>query len=58
MSLFSKLALKKKAALVLLIISLMASYILKIQPSMAHPQTITVPDDYPTISEADRKSVV
>jgi nitrous oxidase accessory protein len=52
MALSPKLAVNKKAALVLLIISLMAPCILKIQPSKASPTTITVPDDYPTITDA------
>jgi hypothetical protein len=52
MALSPKLAVKKKAVLVLLIISLMAPCILKIQPSKAGPQTLVVPDDYPTITDA------
>jgi|GEM_PF-648629 len=52
MALSPKLSVKKKAALVLLIISLMAPCILKIQPGKAAPKTITVPDDYPTITAA------
>jgi hypothetical protein len=52
MALSPKLAVKKKAALVLLIISLIAPCIIKFQPSKADPKTITVPDDYPTITSA------
>ena len=52
MALSPKLAVKKKAVLVLLLVSLMASCILKIQPSKAAQKTITVPDDYPTITAA------
>ena len=52
MGLSPKLTLKKKDALMLLIISLMASCMLKIQPSKADPQTIIVPDDYATIAAA------
>jgi len=47
-----KLAVNKKAALTLLLISLIVPCILKIQPSKAAPKTITVPDDCPTITEA------
>jgi len=52
MGLSPKLAMKKKVALKLLIISLMAPCILKIQPSKADPKTIIVPDDYATIAAA------
>ena len=52
MGLSPKLTLKKKAGLMLLMISLMASCMLKIQPSKADPQTIIVPDDYATIAVA------
>jgi nitrous oxidase accessory protein len=52
MALSPKLAVKKKAALMLLLISLMAPCILKIQPSKADPKTIIVPDDYATIAAA------
>ncbi|MBN1244592.1 hypothetical protein JXA31_03265 [Candidatus Bathyarchaeota archaeon] len=52
MALSPKLAVKKKAALVLLLVSLMAPCILKIQPSKADPLTIIVPDDYATIAAA------
>jgi hypothetical protein len=52
MALSPKLTVNKKTALMLLIISLMALCILKIQPGKADPKTITVPDDYPTITEA------
>jgi hypothetical protein len=47
-----KLAVKKKAVLMLLLISLMASCILKVQPSKANPETLVVPDDYATIAAA------
>ena len=52
MALSPKLAVKKKAALVLLLVSLLAPCILKIQAGKANPKTITVPDDYPTITAA------
>lgn len=56
MALSPKLAVNKKAALVLLIISLMVPCILKIQLGKAAPKTITVPDDYPTITAAIRNA--
>ena len=52
MALASKLAVNKKAFLALLLISLMASCVLQIQSCKADPQTISVPEDYPTISAA------
>jgi len=52
MALSPKLAVKKKIALVLLLISLMAPCLLKIQLGKADPTTIIVPDDYPTIKAA------
>ena len=45
-------ATNKNAALALLLISLIVPCILKIQPCKAAPKTITVPDDYPTITAA------
>jgi hypothetical protein len=52
MALPAKLAVNRKVALMLLLVSLMAPCILKIQPDKAGPKTITVPDDYPTITDA------
>ncbi len=46
------MAVNRKAALVLLLVSLIAPCILKIQLGKAGPKTITVPDDYPTITAA------
>jgi nitrous oxidase accessory protein len=52
MALSPKLAVNKKAVLVLLIISLLAPCILNVQSGKAGPKKITVPDDYPTITDA------
>jgi hypothetical protein len=55
MALSPKLAVNRKAALMLLLISLMAPMapcLLKIQPSKADSEVITVPDDYPTLTAA------
>ena len=52
MVLSSKLAVNRKAALMLLLISLMAPCLLKIQPSKANSEMVTVPDNYPTITGA------
>jgi nitrous oxidase accessory protein len=48
----SELAVAKKAVLVLLLLSLMASCVLQIHPGKAVPQTLFVPDDYPTLTAA------
>ncbi len=56
MALPSRLNAKKKATLVLLIISLAASCTLKFQLGKADSKTITVPDDYPTIVDAISKA--
>jgi hypothetical protein len=52
MALSPKLVVNRKAALMLLLISLLAPCMLKIQPGRADSKTLVVPDDYPTIIEA------
>ena len=52
MALSPKLRVFKKAAFVLILVLLMVSCISIVQPVKAYFTTITVPDDYPTISSA------